>query len=147
MQTQTAKVQCTTCKRVLPLSKFRIYKNQKGNIRYRHDCRDCEREKDRERRQKQKAQRNIENIKNKLKDINKTIEKNNSKVMQCAVCKQILSRSNFRKYKNRSGSIGYRRSCRECERKVEYIRCQKQKVQKDEFRFLNFYRRIKGYVK
>jgi len=38
----TTKVQCITCKRILPLSKFRRYKTTGGLFSYRRYCRECE---------------------------------------------------------------------------------------------------------
>jgi len=118
----TDEVQCITCKQFLPLSEFRSYKNQSGSIGYRRYCRECELKQGRERYHGKKR-------------------------MQCNVCKQVLPLSKFRNYKNQSGSVRYRRSCRNCEAKAEYIRCQKRKSQlsqEDNFRFLDFYRKMKG---
>ena len=56
--------QCDICKRVLPISKFRRYENQSGNIGYRHSCRECEREQNRKRYQQNKSQLTVDNEKN-----------------------------------------------------------------------------------
>jgi len=53
--------QCNDCKQVLPISKFRKYKNQSGNFGYRGSCRECERAQERERSHQKKAPLTIDN--------------------------------------------------------------------------------------
>lgn len=47
--------QCISCKQILPLSKFRKYKNVSG-FGYRRYCRECESKADKVRRQKKEVQ-------------------------------------------------------------------------------------------
>ena len=56
-------MQCKDCSKVLPLSMFRSCKNRSGSISHRHDCKDCELKKSRE-RYWQKAQSKIDTDKN-----------------------------------------------------------------------------------
>ena len=79
--------------------------------------------------------------------------KNTTVKKQCITCKQILPISKFRRYKNRSGSIGYRGYCRECEKAQERERFQKKEktqstiekeMQPDVFRFIDMYRKVRG---
>ena len=122
----TVEKQCSTCRRVLPLSKFRRYKHQSGDSGYRGCCRECE--------SKAEALRY------------------HQKKMECTTCKQILPLSKFRRYKNRSGSIGYRGSCIECEKEQNRKRHQQKKAQLDVdndekpdlFRSMDQYKKIKG---
>lgn len=53
-------MQCTVCKKTLPVSEFRTYKAKSGNFIHRHACRGCERKKGRERYQRKKRQLSIE---------------------------------------------------------------------------------------
>ena len=106
----TTKMQCITCKQVLPLSKFRRYKKKSG-FGYRRYCRKCEAEASDLRYHHKKNQSNIE------------------KKMKCNDCKQFLPISKFRKYNHRFGDSGYRGSCRECEAKTQYLRYHKKKKQ------------------
>ena len=77
---------------------------------------------------------------------------NNLVEKQCSVCRQVLPITKFRRYKNRSGSFGYRGSCRECEKARERKRYRREKVhlgvdteeKEDNYRFLNFYKRVKS---
>ena len=57
----TVEKQCSTCRRILPISKFRTYKNQSESIRHRGSCRECEREQNRKRHQQQKTQLGVDN--------------------------------------------------------------------------------------
>ena len=80
------------------------------------------------------------------------MQKNITVEKQCSDCKQILPISKFRECKHRSGSSGYRRSCRECENARSQERYHQQKAQltidNDEkpniFRFMDQYKKIKG---
>ena len=56
----TVEKQCSVCKQILPISKFRSYKKQSGSIGYRGSCRECEMEQNRQRQQQKKAQLTIE---------------------------------------------------------------------------------------
>jgi len=130
----TVEKQCSTCRRILPISKFRRYKHQSGDSGYRGSCRECESKQNLERYQRQIAQSNIE------------------KKMECTTCKQILPISKFRRYKNRSESIGHRGSCIECEREQNRKRHQQKKTQSaidndekpDIFRVRDCYKKVKG---
>ena len=53
--------QCSVCKQILPISKFRGYKYQSGSIGYRGSCIECEREQNRKRHQQKKAQLDVDN--------------------------------------------------------------------------------------
>jgi len=52
--------QCSDCKQILPISKFRRSKNQPGSFVYRSSCRECEKAQSRERYQK-KTQLDVDN--------------------------------------------------------------------------------------
>jgi len=131
----TVEKQCIDCKQILPLSKFRRYKHKSGDSGYRGSCRKCESKAELLRYHQKETQSNIE------------------KKMECITCKQILPLPKFRRYKNRSGSISYRRYCRKCEREQSRERYQLQiaqsniekKLQDDDtFRFMDMYRKVKG---
>jgi len=53
--------QCIDCKQILPITKFRRYKHQSGNIGYRGSCIKCEMEQNRKRHQQKKAQLDVDN--------------------------------------------------------------------------------------
>ncbi len=80
------------------------------------------------------------------------MQKNTIVEKKCRVCKRILPISKFRRFENRSGTFGYRNSCRKCERAQERERYQQQKAQliidnyekNDTFRFRDFYKKVKG---
>ena len=168
---KTAEVQCITCKRILPLSEFRGHRTKSG-VRYRRYCRDCERKKSRDRYYQQKAPSMINpkasevlcftckrvlplakfrRYKNTSGFIGyrrscRECEKTESVKMQCVTCKQFLPLSAFRRYENISGRIGYRSYCKECEREQNWKRRQQKKAQvnqEDNFRFMDFYRKVK----
>lgn len=132
-----AEKQCSVCGQVLPIFEFRRYKKQAGAFEYRYSCRECEKEQNRKRRQQEKVQLGINNT---------PVEK------QCGVCKQVLPIVKFRRYENRSGTFGYRGSCRECEKAQGRESYRREKVQsnvnniekEDNYRFLDFYKKIKG---
>ena len=57
----TVEKQCDNCNLVLPISKFRSYKNRSESIGYRNSCIECEREQSRKRHQQKKAQLDVDN--------------------------------------------------------------------------------------
>lgn len=128
----TTKMQCITCKLVLPRSKFRKYK-KKSSFGYRRYCRKCESKAADLRYQHKKNQSNIE------------------KKMQCITCKQVLPSSKFRQYKTTGGHFSYRRYCRKCEAAAAIRRYHQKKEEKEEeaqkdypFKLMDLYRKVKG---
>jgi len=57
----TVEKQCSVCKQILPIIKFRSYKNKSGGIGHRGSCIKCEREQNRQRHQRTKMQLGVDN--------------------------------------------------------------------------------------
>ncbi len=79
-----------------------------------------------------------------------SMQKNTITEKKCSVCKRVLPIIKFRRYEHQSG-VGYRGSCRQCERARERERRHQNKAQitndnnvEDNYRFLDFYKKIKS---